>query len=145
MREWRLVPLICNLGNRWRVSFTLRPLCPWGRSPQYPLDRRLDGPQAALDAVEKTEAFTTVGDRTPIPRSSSPWPSHYTNWTILVLRKYLYVHILFQYQSSGYFNMYVHWALCLCCHFGSDRREFCINCVLIFNISMAQVISWKNR
>jgi len=26
-------------------SFTLRQLYPQGKSPQYPLDRRLDGPQ----------------------------------------------------------------------------------------------------
>jgi hypothetical protein len=27
------------------VSFTPRPLYPQGKSPQYPLDRRLGGPQ----------------------------------------------------------------------------------------------------
>jgi len=37
------------------VSFTPRPLYPQGKSPWYPLDRRLDGPQsrAVLDAVVK--------------------------------------------------------------------------------------------
>jgi hypothetical protein len=30
---------------RWVVSFTPLPLYSWGRSPWYPLDRRLGGPQ----------------------------------------------------------------------------------------------------
>jgi len=36
-----------DLGTRWRwvVSFTPRPL-PQGKSPWYPLDRRLGGPQS---------------------------------------------------------------------------------------------------
>jgi hypothetical protein len=37
-----------DLGARWRcvVSFTPRPLYPQGKSPWYPLDRRLGGPQS---------------------------------------------------------------------------------------------------
>jgi hypothetical protein len=37
-----------DLGTRWRwvVSFTPRPLYPQGKSPWYPLDRRLRGPQS---------------------------------------------------------------------------------------------------
>jgi hypothetical protein len=36
---------ILDLGTRWRwaVSFTPRPLYPQGKSPWYPLDRRLGG------------------------------------------------------------------------------------------------------
>jgi len=36
-------PCILDLGTRWRwvVSFTIWPLYPQGRSPWYPLDRRL--------------------------------------------------------------------------------------------------------
>jgi hypothetical protein len=39
---------ILDLGTRWRwvVSFTPRPLYPQGKSPWYPLDRRLGGPQS---------------------------------------------------------------------------------------------------
>jgi hypothetical protein len=42
-----IAPLILDLGSRWRwrVSFTPRPLYPQGKSPWYPLDRRLGGPQ----------------------------------------------------------------------------------------------------
>jgi hypothetical protein len=36
-----------DIGTRWRrgVSFTPRPPYPQGKSPPYPLDRRLGGPQ----------------------------------------------------------------------------------------------------
>jgi hypothetical protein len=39
---------ILDLGTRWRwvVSFTPRPLYPQGKSPRYPLDRRLGEPQS---------------------------------------------------------------------------------------------------
>jgi hypothetical protein len=37
-----------DLGIRWRwvVSFNPRPLKPQGKSPWYPLDRRLGGPHS---------------------------------------------------------------------------------------------------
>jgi hypothetical protein len=38
-----------------------RPLYPWGKSPWYPLDRRLGGPQSHLDDVEKRKFFTLPG------------------------------------------------------------------------------------
>jgi hypothetical protein len=39
---------IFDLGTKWRrvVSFTTRTLYPQGKSPWYPLDRRLGGPQS---------------------------------------------------------------------------------------------------
>jgi hypothetical protein len=42
-----IAPRILDLGTRWRgvISFPLRPLYPQGKSPCYPLDRRLGGPQ----------------------------------------------------------------------------------------------------
>jgi hypothetical protein len=48
---WRsggITPCILDLGTRWRwvVSFTPRPLYLQGKSPWYPLDRKLDGPQS---------------------------------------------------------------------------------------------------
>jgi hypothetical protein len=43
-----IAPRILDLGSRWRwvVSFTPRPLYSQGKSPWYPLDRRLGGPQS---------------------------------------------------------------------------------------------------
>jgi len=51
MKEyWRnggIAPLILDLGIIWMwvVSFTIRPLYPWGKGLWYPLDRRLCGPE----------------------------------------------------------------------------------------------------
>jgi hypothetical protein len=43
-----IAPSILDLGSRWRsvVSFTPRPLYPQGKSPWYPLDKKLGGPQS---------------------------------------------------------------------------------------------------
>jgi hypothetical protein len=46
--SWGYAPRIPDFGTRWRgvISFTLRPFYPQGKSPWYPLDRRLGGPQS---------------------------------------------------------------------------------------------------
>jgi hypothetical protein len=46
--EWRYSSTILDLGTRWRrvVSFTPMPLYHRGKSPRYPLDRRLGAPQS---------------------------------------------------------------------------------------------------
>jgi hypothetical protein len=46
--EWRYSSTHFDLGTRWRwaVSITLRPLCPQGKNPWYPMDRRLGGHQS---------------------------------------------------------------------------------------------------
>jgi len=43
-----IAPRILNLGTRWRwvVSFAPQPLYPQGKSPRFPLVRRLGGPQS---------------------------------------------------------------------------------------------------
>jgi hypothetical protein len=43
-----IAPRILDFGTRWRrvVSYTLRTVYPQGKSPWYPLDRRLGGPQS---------------------------------------------------------------------------------------------------
>jgi hypothetical protein len=45
-----IAPRIPNLDTRMRgvVSFTPQPLYPQGKSPWYPLDRRLGGPPVGL-------------------------------------------------------------------------------------------------
>jgi hypothetical protein len=39
------VQIHCSTRWRWVVYFTLWPLYPWGRSPWYPMDRRVGGPK----------------------------------------------------------------------------------------------------
>jgi hypothetical protein len=46
---------------RWAVSFTLLLLYPRKKRPRYPLDRRLGGPRAGLDDVEKRKFLTLPG------------------------------------------------------------------------------------
>jgi len=56
-----IVPRL-NLNIRWKwvVSFTHWPLYPCGKSTQYPLNRRLDGPQSqsGCNAEEKNSLPT---------------------------------------------------------------------------------------
>jgi hypothetical protein len=53
-----------DLGTRWRsvVSFTPRPLYLQGKSPQYPLDRKLGGPQSrSWHGVEEKNSQPSSG------------------------------------------------------------------------------------
>jgi hypothetical protein len=56
------------------VSFTSRPLYPQGKSPRYPLDRRLDGPQNQSGRRGEETILAPIGTRTPAPRSPSLQP-----------------------------------------------------------------------
>jgi hypothetical protein len=51
-----------DLGTRWRrvVSFMSRPLYPQGKSPCYPLDRRLGGPQSMSGRGGEEKNFQPV-------------------------------------------------------------------------------------
>jgi hypothetical protein len=67
-----IAPRILDLGTRWRwvVSFTPRPLYPRGKSPWYPLDRRLGGPQSRYGRGGERKISSPSRDSKP--RSSSP-------------------------------------------------------------------------
>jgi hypothetical protein len=56
------------------VSFTLRPLYSWGKSPWYPLGRKLGGPQNRSGLRGEEEVLEPSGTRTSTSRSSSPQP-----------------------------------------------------------------------
>jgi hypothetical protein len=47
--------------------------------PQYPLDRRLGGSQSPPGHWRREKSVSVMGIE---PRSSSPWPSHCTDWAI---------------------------------------------------------------
>jgi hypothetical protein len=53
-------PHFLDLGTSWRwvVSFTTQPLYPRGKSPRFPLDRKLS---AGLNDVEKRKFLTLPG------------------------------------------------------------------------------------
>jgi hypothetical protein len=67
-------PRFLDLGTSWRwgVSFTPRPLYPRRKSPRYPLDRRLGGPQSRSGRRGEDKILVPTGTRTPTPWSSSP-------------------------------------------------------------------------
>jgi hypothetical protein len=74
-----ITSLILDLGTRWRwvISFTPRPLYLQGRSPWYPLDRRLGGSQSRSGRGGEEKFPASAGYRTLEPRSSSPSPALY--------------------------------------------------------------------
>jgi hypothetical protein len=57
--EWRYSSTIFNVGTRWRwvVSFTSRPLYPWGKFPRTHCIGGCVDPTDGLDAVEKRNIF----------------------------------------------------------------------------------------
>jgi hypothetical protein len=67
-------PSILNPGIRCRcvVSFTPRPLNPRGKSPQYPLGRRLGGPQSRPGRCVEKQNLARTGTRTPISQPLNP-------------------------------------------------------------------------
>jgi hypothetical protein len=85
---WRGEAHFLGLGTSWRwvVRFTPRPLYPRGKSPRYPLDRGLGGPQSRSGRSEKRKSWP-YRTRTPTPRSSGPYPVA-TPTTLSPLLKY---------------------------------------------------------
>jgi hypothetical protein len=69
-------PHFLDLGTSWRwvVNFTPRPLYPQGKSPRYPLDKRLGGPQSRSGRLGGGKILDPTETRTPTLPSSSPYP-----------------------------------------------------------------------
>jgi hypothetical protein len=56
------------------ASFTPQSLYPRGKSPWYPLERRLGGPHSRSGSCGEETILDPTGTRTPNPWSSSPQP-----------------------------------------------------------------------
>jgi hypothetical protein len=56
-------PHFLDLSTSWRrvVSYTNQPLYPQGKSPVYPLNRGLGGPQSWFGGCRKEEVLTQSG------------------------------------------------------------------------------------
>jgi hypothetical protein len=69
-----IAPRFLDLGTRWRlaVSFTPRSLYPQRKSPCYPLDRRLGGPQSRSGRGGEEKNSHPLPGIELEPRSSSP-------------------------------------------------------------------------
>jgi hypothetical protein len=75
----KLLLLILNPGTRWGWVVSARPgrALPPGKEPQYPLDRRLGGPQSQSGHRDREEkSFASVRDQTLVVQSVD---SHYTD------------------------------------------------------------------
>jgi hypothetical protein len=64
------------------VSFTPRPLYPRGKSPRYPLDRRLGGPQSRSARRGEEKILDPTGTRIPTSSVVQPVASRYTDYAI---------------------------------------------------------------
>jgi hypothetical protein len=66
-------PQFLDLGTSWRwaVRITTRPLCPRGKSPRYPLDRRLGEPQSRSGRCCEEKILYLSATRTPASQSPS--------------------------------------------------------------------------
>jgi hypothetical protein len=76
-------PRILDLGtSEWSAS---RPGCftPRGKSPWYPLDRRLDGPPEPVWTTRRGEKSCPYRDSNSDPSAVQPAASLYTDWAIV--------------------------------------------------------------
>jgi hypothetical protein len=75
-------PHFLDLGTSWRrvANFTPRPLYPRGKSPQYPSDRRLGGPQSR--SGQFGENSWPYRDSNSHPSVVQPIASRYTDYDI---------------------------------------------------------------
>jgi hypothetical protein len=82
-----------DLGTscRWVVCFMPQPLYPRGKSPRYPLDRRLGGPQNRSGWHGEEKILAPTGTPTPNLLSSSLMISNFiinmTYYILIILRK----------------------------------------------------------
>jgi hypothetical protein len=69
-------PHFLDLGTGWKcvVSFTPQPFYTRGKSPRYPLDRRLGGPQRRSARCAEEKILDPTRTRTLTPWLSSPYP-----------------------------------------------------------------------
>jgi hypothetical protein len=101
IREWKYSSVIIDLGTRWRwvVSFTPRPLYPWGNSPTCPLYRRLDGPQNRSGSYEEEKNLAPAGNRTPTLQIVA---RRYTDWDIQFHMKQLHT---LRWEKNEFLNL----------------------------------------
>jgi hypothetical protein len=96
-------PRILDLVTRWRsvVSFIPRPLYPKGKSPRYPLDRRLGGPQSRNERSGEKNSEPLPGLEHPIIRLVAQ------RYTTELSQLYVWLRIMFM-------NIYIHIRILQC-------------------------------
>jgi hypothetical protein len=77
--------LTSALDGGWVVSYTPRPLYPQGKSPWYPLDRRLGGPQSRSERGAEERNSQPRRESNPRTPNFQPVAQRYTDWAITAL------------------------------------------------------------
>jgi hypothetical protein len=77
-------PHFLDLGTNWRwvVSFTPLPIYTRGKSPLYPLDRRLGGAHSWSRRRGEEKILDPIRIRNPTPRHVQPVASRYTGYCL---------------------------------------------------------------
>jgi hypothetical protein len=113
---------ILNFGTRWRwvVSFTPRPLYPQRKSPPYPLDRRLGGPQSRSGRGDEKNSQPPPRESNPRTPIVQPVAQRSTDWAITALHTgvtlssppWFWDHLMTIYQLQNIFTGV--WGYLLC-------------------------------
>jgi hypothetical protein len=74
MGEWMNISTFSYLGTEVSSRIHVPAALPPGKSPLYPLDRRLSGPQSRSGQYGEVKILAPTGTRTPTHRSSSQYP-----------------------------------------------------------------------
>jgi hypothetical protein len=80
-----------NTSWRWAVNFTTWPLYPRGKSPQYPLDRKLHRSQIRSGWIGGIKILDPAVTRTPTTWLSSPSPVAFWAGIIRFMASYLFL------------------------------------------------------
>jgi hypothetical protein len=82
----RIAPFIIDLGTIWRWVVIFRPRPPYsqGKSPRYPLDRRMGGPHNRYGRSVKRKIPSLRRESNPDYPIVQPTTSRYTDWATAV-------------------------------------------------------------
>jgi hypothetical protein len=128
-------PYVLDLGASWRwvISFTHRSLYPQGKSPRYPLDRRLGGPQNR--PARSGENSWPYRDSNSEASVVQPVSSHYTGYCIPAPINNWYNYITTSYTYS--WRVAIFWSpQKVYRHFGESSR---------FHLQVRRIIQARNR
>jgi hypothetical protein len=105
---WRYSSTFLDLSTRcsWVVGFKPRPFHPRGKSPRYPLDLRLGGPQSRSGRRGKEKNRFPAGNWT---LAVQPFARHYTDWAILTSKRKRYLVLYYGWWKKKAKVVWMYW------------------------------------